>query len=405
MGWYVAQLGSREHYAAARGLHRLAKLQRMYTDIWWRSGRAPVAAPAAVAELTSRRHAELPDEKVVSWNMRFMADRALARLPSRRRSRSDVFTQFVKTGQSFALRVAEAMSHERIDPATDRLFIFSTGALEAIQYCRKIGMPVILDQLDPAQLDEQTVIEEMQRWPGWATAEGKVPAEYYDRLKEEWQLAERVVVNSEWSRRAVLAAGIDPARTCVIPLAYEPEDPLPAQSAKEKPSGRLHLLWLGQVVLRKGIPYLLEAARKLPRVQFDVVGSIGITDQAVRSAPANVTFHGKLDRSGALAYYRNADLFVLPTLSDGFAITQIEAMSHGLPVITTERCGEVVTPGEDGFIIPVRSAEALAERIAQLDSDRALLEFMSTNAIKKARSFTIARYTDSLILAGEVVAT
>jgi len=58
-------------------------------------------------------------------------------------------------------------------------------------------------------------------------------------------------------------------------------------------------------------------------------------------------------------WYRSADVFVLPTLSDGFAITQIEAMSHGLPVIATPNCASVVENGVDGLWCPQKTAEHL----------------------------------------------
>jgi len=80
-------------------------------------------------------------------------------------------------------------------------------------------------------------------------------------------------------------------------------------------------------------------------IHFDIVGPIGIARDIVDSAPSNITFCGSVSRDLAADYYRKADVFVLPTLSDGFAITQLEAMAYGLPVITTPHCGKVVTEG------------------------------------------------------------
>ena len=94
--------------------------------------------------------------------------------------------------------------------------------------------------------------------------------------------------------------------------------------------------------------------------------------------------------------YRTADAFVLPTISDGFAITQLEAMSYGLPVITTPNCGDVVTPGEDGYIVPIRDPQKLADAIAAFISDRDLLQRMSEKARAKSRTFTLARYANTI---------
>lgn len=94
--------------------------------------------------------------------------------------------------------------------------------------------------------------------------------------------------------------------------------------------------------------------------------------------------------------YRSAHLFVLPTLSDGFAITQLEAMAHGLPVIATPNCGAVVTPGSDGLIVPAGDAEALAAAIVGLDDDRPRLEEMGRMAVSKAAMFPLSAFGERL---------
>jgi glycosyltransferase involved in cell wall biosynthesis len=82
----------------------------------------------------------------------------------------------------------------------------------------------------------------------------------------------------------------------------------------------------------------------------------------------------------------------LPTLSDSFALTQVEAMANGLPVIATPRCGQVVTPGVDGYIVPTSSGEALAKAIVELDEDREKLAAMSNAALIKSKDFSIDAY-------------
>jgi glycosyltransferase involved in cell wall biosynthesis len=95
-------------------------------------------------------------------------------------------------------------------------------------------------------------------------------------------------------------------------------------------------------------------------------------------------------------YYARADLYVLPTLSDGFAITQLEAMAHGLPVIATSHCGQVVSDNEDGIIIPARDVDAIVRAIIRIDRDRELLQSMSERALERSRQFTLARYAASI---------
>ena len=105
---------------------------------------------------------------------------------------------------------------------------------------------------------------------------------------------------------------------------------------------------------------------------------------------------GKVERNELHNYYLSADLYVLPTLSDGFAITQLEAMSHSLPVITTERCGEVVSNEIDGYIIEPYSAESISKAIIKFYDDRQLLKECSKMAFKKSTKFSQQNLMDHL---------
>ena len=167
---------------------------------------------------------------------------------------------------------------------------------------------------------------------------------------------------------------------------------------KFQTSSPLRVLFLGQVNVRKGIQYLVAAAKLLADepVQFDVVGPVGISDAAMKSAPSNVTFHGRAGRDETAAWYARSDVFVLPTISDGFAITQIEAMAHGLPVVTTPNCGAVVTDGVDGFIVPARDANALAQAFRRYLKEPELLESQHGAALAKSKQFTLDQLEENL---------
>jgi glycosyltransferase involved in cell wall biosynthesis len=253
--------------------------------------------------------------------------------------------------------------------------------------------------MDPNRVEVELVRTEEKNWPGWAAQSLQVPEEYFARREEEWRLADRVVVNSEFSRQALLQQGVPPEKLAVIPLCYEPEFRIQNSEFRiHKSNQPLRVLFLGQVILRKGIQYLLAAARQLERepIHFDVVGPVGISREAVSSAPGNVTFHGRTGRDEAAAWYRQSHVFVLPTLSDGFAITQLEAMAHGLPVVATPNCGEVVNDGADGFIVPARNADALADVFRRYLAQPELLPAQSAAASVKAGQFTLERLAKNL---------
>ena len=387
--WIVSQIGARQHYGVPRGFHYQGNLRRFYTESWCRRGSSVLKYGSAKLKAFAGRYSpDLPSERVVSFTARTEWDR-LRYSKSESHTLSQRYEEFLRFGKVFSEWVTEDLAAQPLDATRDMFFGFNTGCLETLEMLRDRGVLTIVDQIDPARMEEDLVYEESKRWPGWQKATGRVPEEYFKRLSAEWALADLVVVNSEWSRQALVAQGVPREKQIVVPVAYEPTGIQFKLRPQKK--GPLTVLWIGSVNLRKGIPYLMEAAEMLRRsdIRFVVAGPLEISESAVRSAPANVSFLGRLTRGETSKHYRSADLFVLPTISDGFAITQVEAMAHGLPVITTPNCGQVVTPGIDGIIVPARDSRALAEAIARLDADRQLLCEMSRQALATAHTFQL----------------
>jgi glycosyltransferase involved in cell wall biosynthesis len=207
------------------------------------------------------------------------------------------------------------------------------------------------------------------------------------------------MVNSEWSRIALLAEGVPSEKIVVVPLAYDPSSctsgsdrSYPKAFSAKRP---LRVLFLGQANIRKGIHDLVRVAYTMKRepVRFDVAGSHGPLPS---SLPENVVFHGPISRGEVSAWYRRADLFLLPTHSDGFALTQLEAIAHGLPIIATQRCGSVVQPGLTGWLVDAGAPEQVVEAIHQGMAAPAMLAEMSAAALERIEDFSIARLSDQL---------
>jgi len=398
----VVQKGAREHFLAARALHRQGSLACLVVD-WYapkggllrgvfgfvarRLGGRGRAAMAAKAE-------EIPDELVkVNWFNGLMG---------KWRQRTGRFRSSSQYSNLVAdIAFTKAVSRTQL-PHHNVFFGYSYMSLEMLEIERQKGVLTILDQIDPGPVEFRLVAEEMAKYPELAGLPAPYPSAYYDRLKQEWNLADVIVVNSEWSRDALISEGVPAKKIEILPLSYEGDHGCEEEIAKasDQNSGKaLRVLWLGQVNVRKGIHYLIEAARILEghEIHFDIVGPIGIAREIVDSAPSNMTFCGSVSRDLAADYYRKADVFVLPTLSDGFAITQLEAMAYGLPVITTPHCGKVVTEGRTGFIVPARDAKALAEAVMRFCQDRALALRMSDECRATLKKFSIDSYREGLI--------
>ena len=392
--WSVSQIGARQHYGVPRGFHYKGHLRCLYTDIWsaWGGSFSQTRAPRLRA-LAGRYHRDLPSDKIVAFSLSSI----LSQL--RGDSAEDVEQQYEfyrRFGARFAQKVTAHLKRQSLEPASDCFFGFNTGCLETLEYLRQKNVVTVVDQIDPARVEEDLVLRETEKWPGWQKATGRIPQAYYKRLASEWELATLVLVNSNWSKNALIVQGVPAQKLVVMPVAFEP----PAMSTLPRPlrNGPLRVLWFGTVNLRKGIQYLVEAARKLIDldIQFTIAGPIAISRDAVRSAPKNIKFVGQISRDKAREFYRTADVFVLPTISDGFAITQVEAMAEGLPVVTTPNCGEVVTHGLDGVIVPAGNSDALAAALITLNDRRDLLAEMSYFATRKSKTFHLPRQADEI---------
>ncbi len=401
--WFCAQLGAREHYVVPSVLHQHGQLAALYTDFW----AGPITRRLTQAtrsnlgrSLAARHHSDLAGAPVVAWNIRSLADELKIRRQQKSAPGTGPYPGFIQAGRLFATRVREHLKRRNDLDSASIFFAYDTGALEALEWCRHQKLRCVVNQMDPGRVEFDLVQAEEQRWPDWKMPAVAMPEAYFKRREQEWALADRVVVNSRWSLDALVKQGVPPEKIVVIPLCYEAAGVgRKSEIRNQKSIAPLRILFLGQVILRKGIQYLWQAAQLLEKenIRFDVVGSIGISAAAVKSAPANLVFHGRATRDQTAAWYQTSDLFVLPTLSDGFALTQLEAMTHGLPVVTTPCCGEVVTPGVDGFVVPPRDATALARAFQRYLAEPELLKAQQSAALLKARQFTRERLGENLM--------
>ena len=395
--WHVAQLGAREHYAVPRALARQDRLARFYTDAWCRWGRTILRrGPRLVRALANRYHDDLPDERVTSWTPRAIANIAWRHVLSAAGDASARAQYHVRVGRQFASRVRHQLGGFELKPERHAFFGFSTTSLEVLRHLRERSIPTVLAQISPGPVERRILAQEAERWPGWAAHVPRRQPVMEQRVRAEWTAASVVLVNSEWSKQALQRENVPEEKIAVVPCVYEP--PSDVEVRFPSTTGPLRVLWVGTVGLRKGIQYLLKAADLLDdsTVQITVAGSLNITEYALQHAPSNVTFLGPVSRDRVSDLYRRAHVFVLPTLSDGFAVAQLEALAHGVPVVTTRRCGRVVTDGEDGCLVPPRDSEALATALRTLNANRAQLKEMAQAARKTSQSYTLDTYAKRL---------
>src|SRR5206468_12247361 len=129
---------------------------------------------------------------------------------------------------------------------------------------------------------------------------------------------------------------------------------------------------------RKGLPYLLLAFDEIdPNLaRLSVVGGLHLREEKTASYRHRIEFRGAVPHVVMPEIYRDADLFVFPTISDGFGAVMLEAMATGLPVISTNHCADIVEDGVNGFRVPIRDSRAIAERINHIARNPDVLEYL-----------------------------
>src|SRR5262249_43050854 len=166
---------------------------------------------------------------------------------------------------------------------------------------------------------------------------------------------------------------------------------------------KVRLRYVGHLSQRKGVSYLFEAMRQLRSVAtLTLVGPrVGGDCPVLESELKRHDWLGTVPHGRVLDLMAEHDLFVFPSLFEGFALVILEAMAQGLPVIATPNSGGtmVIEDGINGFIVPIRDAAAIAERVSRLAEDRARLSEMSRAALQRAEQMSWAVRANTFIAA------
>ncbi|HYM15522.1 MAG TPA: glycosyltransferase family 4 protein [Dehalococcoidia bacterium] len=271
------------------------------------------------------------------------------------------------------------------------------GCLETFKRARVLYGRTVLDYpISRVELGQDLMEEEARRRPDFAdTIDGdgvRLAPAHLARIAAEVELADLIVVGSRFAA-ASFAGVVPPERIRVIPYGVDVRAFQPG--ARPGRPGPMRVLFAGHVTQRKGIAYLLDAMRLLDPARFalQIVGPVTGSGAGLRQYAGLFRHAAGVRPRGMPAVYAAADVLVLPSVNEGSALVVLEAMACGLPVIVTPNAGaDAVRDGVDGFVVPVRSPEAIAERLAALQADPELARRMGASARARATEFTWERF-------------
>lgn len=275
---------------------------------------------------------------------------------------------------------------------------YEDASLESFKVCKERGKKCILDLAASHWLYKEKIIREES---SSKIFEINLNSNTYKKLKtrknEEIKLADSILVPSTYLRITLVCGGVNEDKISLVPYGVD----LKKFSLKEEynQNKKFKLLYVGGISPLKGVSYLLEAHRLIGIKDIELILIGGLNYRSILKTKEGVVKHiNYVPNNNLTTYYQNADVFILPSLDDGFGLVVLEAMACGTPVIVSENTGakDVVRNGINGFVIPARSVEAIKDKILFFYNNRDKVKEMGLNARKQAEQYSWENYRENI---------
>jgi glycosyltransferase involved in cell wall biosynthesis len=360
----TSTIGKFHHFDLARELHRRNALEAIFTGY----------------PRFKLREEGLPAAKIKTFPYLQTAYMAMPR--------RDLLGQHFVRAWEHAARVTLDRHVERHLPPCDIFVGLSGSALRSGRQARRLGARYVCDRGSThIRVQDRLLREEHERW---GLPYGGIDPRVIEGEEAEYAEADRITVPSGFNVRSFVAQGVPAAKLRRLPYGVD----LSRFRPTAKPAdGNLDLLFVGGMSLRKGVPYLLQAYQRLqhPRKTITFAGAVSPEVVALMKSrrlwPEQLRLLGPVPQAQLKDLMSRSHVLVLPSIEEGLALVQAQAMACGCVVVASRHTGaeDLFTDGVEGFIVPVRDADALAQRLQQLADDPALRQRMSLQALQRVR--------------------
>jgi glycosyltransferase involved in cell wall biosynthesis len=228
-----------------------------------------------------------------------------------------------------------------------------------------------------------------------------LPAMLIRRIEKEYELCDRIIVPSNLAYRSFAEFGLAD-KVSIVPTGVDAEFFTPAEASRSE--DKFRVCFVGRVELAKGAGYLLQAWKRLalPNAELVMVGSVKPEMNSLMREYADSTVRttGIVSPAVLATIYQESDLFAFPSVNEGLAQVLLEAMASGLPIVASDYSGgdDLITDGKEGFIVPARNIDRLADAILWCYQHRDETRAMGRAARAKIEShFTLQHYDQRMI--------
>jgi glycosyltransferase involved in cell wall biosynthesis len=377
----VAHSGARDHYEVAKALKEQDLLSKLITDIIF-----PAPINKLVSSIRGNHDFAFSDIKMPLKVINTFIKGYFAK---------DRLYYSGLLGKQLSLTAYKIAKKNKAD-----LFLYSYDAFEAFTLANKENLDTkkLLFQVHPHPASVRNLLSsEIERVPYARESitnefEFKFGEKYFKELCDVSLLADKILVSSSFTKETLVENNVKSENITVIPYGVD-SNTFSFKKREKKVNGKIKLLFVGSMVQRKGLADLLAAIDLLGTKSLSLtLCGRGFVDTNILKNFSHLNFIVKqnLTLQELIFEMQNADLFIFPSIVEGFGHVILEAMSTGLPVITTNNtCGpDIIEPYKEGLIANIKDPESIAQNIEVFLSNQNLLQEMSQNAALKAKNYT-----------------
>jgi glycosyltransferase involved in cell wall biosynthesis len=338
--------GARDHYQLSHSFDEIGLLDSLVTDFY---------TPDCLRFFLKKRfNSNLSSKKVSSYWNDFI--------------NAYVFKNYLSSNNSLSLRSAQRARKNK-----SNLFACSYTATAGFNYLQSYDFDArkYLFQLHPHPKVILNILNSEislgKTTEGDLSYEVELDSDMINSLMDEVRLADAICVASSFTKKTLIDAGVKSEFIEVIP--YGVDGTKYKSVAIKKPNQKIRLLFCGQFIHRKGINYLYEALLRFDKNNYElIIVTRGECEENILEKfqkNLNVRVHFNVRNHDLIKHMHQSDVFILPSLYEGFGHVILEAMCAGLPVITTVNTAAVdlFVSGQGGFIGPIADADFLCEKI------------------------------------------
>jgi glycosyltransferase involved in cell wall biosynthesis len=390
--------GNQNSRNATEAFYKAGQLGRFYTTIAWNSQTSLTKwLPTGVAALLNRREFNtIPTKLIASQGTREACRLLAGKLKLNFLIEHEIGLLSVDTiYQAFDNFVArQLIGQQRVS----QMYAYEDGALATFKVAKQHNIQTLYElPIGYWRAAQQIMGEEAQLKPDWANTilSTRDSTKKLERKDQELALADKIIVASQFTADTLKLSAVYDKEIIIIPYG----SPQPVEQPNFNRHKKMKVLFVGGLSQRKGLSYLLDAANLLnDKIELTIIGTRIAKCVPLDAALQQYRYIPSLPHHEILKEMDQHDVFVFPSLFEGFGLVILEAMARGIPVITTPNTAgpDIITDSEDGYIVPIRSTQAIAEKLELLANNPDLLDQLKIAALAKAGLFSWAKYQSQL---------